>query len=133
MDDLRRMTGIKSATLSGAERISKTCFYGLLVGLGCYLLTAMVFAGPLRGGKSSAVAAAGSQTEVPSVTFTLDFPGSEPDHYSIQVDGNGRASYESTAKLTPDSDDKDAFELNFEVSEAGRKKIFDLAACARHF
>jgi hypothetical protein len=127
------MTGIKSPPMIGAEPISKTCFCGLLVGLGFYLLMAMAFTGPLLAAESSAAAGAGSQTQVPSVTFTLDFPGSEPDHYSIQVDANGRAAYESTAKLSPDSDDKDAFELNFEVSAAGRKKIFDLAARAHYF
>jgi hypothetical protein len=87
---------------------------------------------PLLPGQSSAGDGARSQG-VASVTFSLDFPGSEPDHYSVQVAADGRASYESTAKIDPDSDDKDAFQLNFTVSEAARKKIFDLAARARYF
>src|SRR5207253_1041113 len=27
-----------------------------------------------------------SQTQLPSISFTLDFPGSDPDHYSFKVD-----------------------------------------------
>ncbi|PYX91474.1 MAG: hypothetical protein DMG71_20085 [Acidobacteria bacterium] len=69
----------------------------------------------------------------PVVTFTLDFPGSDPSRYAIQVPREGDASYDSRAKLSPDSDDTDAFHLDFKISEAMRKKIFDLTAHAGYF
>jgi hypothetical protein len=115
----------------GAERISRTCSRGSLLPLAFLIATAIVITVPLLQGQSSAPP--GKQDVLPGVTFTLDFPGSEPDHYSIRVDANGRASYESTAKLSPDSDDKETFQLNFTVSEAARKRIFDLAARAHYF
>jgi len=71
--------------------------------------------------------------EVPVVRFTLDFPGSDPSHYAIQVSREGDASYDSTAKLSPDSDDTDAFHLDFKVSDAMRKRIFELTARAGYF
>ena len=116
-----------------AERISKIAPRKSLLGVEFCLLIAICFRGPLLGAQSSPELAARSQTGVPSVTFSFDFPGSDPDHYSIQVDADGHASYQSAAKINPDSDDRDTFELNFTVSEAVRKKIFDLAARARYF
>lgn len=73
------------------------------------------------------------QTIVPTVTFTLDFPGSEPDHYVISVSEDGRASYDSDGKLSPDSDGSDTFHLDFTVSQAGRTRVFDLAKRAHYF
>jgi hypothetical protein len=67
-----------------------------------------------------------------TVTFTLDFPSSEPDHYLISVDSNGRASYESNGKLSPDAQG-DAFHLDFALSPATRARIFDLAKRAHYF
>ena len=42
-----------------------------------------------------------------SVSFSLDFPQSIPDHYEISVASDGQASYDSTGKLTPDSEPGD--------------------------
>jgi hypothetical protein len=66
------------------------------------------------------------------VTFTLDFPGSEPSHYVISVSSDGHSSYESDGKLSPDSD-ADPFHLDFSVSPETSKAIFDLAKRARYF
>ena len=67
------------------------------------------------------------------VTFTLDFPGSQPGHYSLQVCSDGKARYESTGKPFPESDQSDNFEYEFTVSPATREKIFDLSAKAGYF
>ena len=37
-------------------------------------------------------------TAVPTVTFTCDFPGSEPDHYVVSVSDDGNAMYDSNSK-----------------------------------
>jgi len=73
-----------------------------------------------------------SAQEVAAVTFTLDFPGSEPSHYVISVSSDGHSAYESDGKLSPDSE-ADPFHLNFSVSPATSKTIFDLAKRAHYF
>jgi hypothetical protein len=66
------------------------------------------------------------------VTFTLDFPGSEPSHYVISVSSDGHASYESDGKLSAESE-ADPFHLDFSVSPATSKTVFDLAQRAHYF
>jgi hypothetical protein len=66
------------------------------------------------------------------VTFTLDFPGSEPSHYVISISSDGHSSYESDGKLSPDSS-ADSFRLDFFVSPATSKTVFDLAKRAHYF
>jgi hypothetical protein len=73
------------------------------------------------------------QTVVPAVSFTLDFPGSEPDHYVISLSEDGRTSYDSDGKLSPDSEAGDTFHSEFTVSEAARARVFDLAKRAHYF
>ena len=68
-----------------------------------------------------------------SVTFTLDFPNSNPDHYSISVQSDGHAKYESTGKISEESEDRDTYQTEFTFSEATRTRIFDLAAQAHYF
>jgi hypothetical protein len=72
-------------------------------------------------------------TKTATVSFTLDFPQSIPDHYSISVSADGHAEYNSTGKLTPDSEPPDPFHLDFTISPSTRQKIFDLAAKAKYF
>ena len=72
-------------------------------------------------------------TAVPTVIFTLDFPGSEPDHYVISVSEDGRSSYDSDGKLSPDSEGGDSFHADFTMSQAGRARVFDLAKRAHYF
>ena len=81
----------------------------------------------------SAVALAQESKPLATVTFSLDFPQSIPDHYVLTVSSDGRAGYDSTGKLTPDSDPADPFHLDFTISAANREKIFDLAAKAKYF
>jgi len=66
------------------------------------------------------------------VTFTLDFPGSEPSHYVISVSSDGHSSYESDGKLSAESE-ADPFHLDFSVSPATSKTVFDLAKRAHYF
>lgn len=68
-----------------------------------------------------------------SVSFTLDFPASQPGHYSIQVESDGEARYESTSRVSTESSDTDTFAYEFTVSPATRDRIFDLSAKARYF
>jgi len=75
-----------------------------------------------------------SQTQAPAaITFTLDFPDSQPEHYSIRVPSDGSAHYQSSGRLSPDSDETDSFDLDFAVSAETRLKIFELAAKAGYF
>lgn len=79
------------------------------------------------------ISAHSQQTIGPTVSFTFDFPGSDPDHYAISVSEDGSASYDSTSKLNPESAAGDAFHSDFTVSQAARAKVFDLARRAHYF
>ena len=77
-----------------------------------------------------------SQTEaqLPAVlTFTVDFPASQPEHYSIRVPSDRSAHYQSSGRLSPDSDDRDSFDLDFTLAPETLQKIFELAAKADYF
>ncbi len=67
------------------------------------------------------------------VTFTLDFPSSQPEHYSIRIPSDGEARYQSSGRVSADSDESDSFDLNFTLTAETRQKIFDLAAKAGYF
>jgi len=81
----------------------------------------------------SATALAQESKPSATITFSLDFPQSIPDHYVLTVSSDGRAGYDSTGKLTPDSEPTDPFHLDFTISPANRERIFDLAAKAKFF
>ena len=66
------------------------------------------------------------------VSFTLDFPDSEPSHYEIAVSSDGHSTYDSDGKLSPDSEG-DPFHLDFSVSSETSRRIFDLAERAHYF
>jgi hypothetical protein len=70
--------------------------------------------------------------ESSAVTFTLDFPGSEPSHYVISISSDGHSTYDSDGKLSPESD-PDPFHLDFSVSPETSKTVFDLAKRAHYF
>jgi hypothetical protein len=73
------------------------------------------------------------QTETAAVTFTIDFPTSQPEHYSIRVQSDGAARYQSSGRLSADSDVTDSFDYSFSVTPETRQKVFDLAAKAGYF
>ena len=81
-----------------------------------------------------AVTASLAQQSPPAtISFSLDFPQSIPDHYVVTVSSDRHATYDSTGKLTPESDPGDPFHDEFTVSPDTCKKIFDLAAKVKYF
>ena len=68
-----------------------------------------------------------------TVTFSLDFPNSDPERYSITVQSDGHARYECSARISSDSEDRENYQTEFTFSEATRARIFDLAAQAHYF
>jgi hypothetical protein len=70
--------------------------------------------------------------ELAVVAFTLDFPGSQPDHYVISISSDGHSTYDSNSKLSDDSEG-DPFHLDFVVSGSAREQVFDLAKRAHYF
>ena len=74
-----------------------------------------------------------TQSPVPTLTFTLDFPGSQPDHYSLRVASDGKGQYESRTKLSDESEDEDSFKYDFKISPATTQKMLALAAKAGYF
>jgi hypothetical protein len=67
------------------------------------------------------------------ITFTLEFPASDPERYSISVTNDGHGKYECSAKTAPESDERETYLAEFELSPAGRARVFDLAAQAHFF
>jgi hypothetical protein len=68
-----------------------------------------------------------------TVTFTFDFPGSQPEHYSLQVESSGKGHYESSGKWAPDSGESDSFSCPFVLSAAMSQRVFLLTAKANYF
>jgi hypothetical protein len=68
-----------------------------------------------------------------TVTFTFDFPGSDPEHFVLSVQSDGHSTYDSNGKLTPQSEDGDPFHFEFTISQPSRDHIFDLTKRAHYF
>ncbi len=68
-----------------------------------------------------------------TVTFSLDFPKSDPERYSITVQSDGHARYECSARISDESEDRESYQTEFTFSDATRARIFDLAAQAHYF
>jgi hypothetical protein len=66
------------------------------------------------------------------ITFTLDFPHSNPEHYSIAVDSTGHARYECTGNVAQDAEEQ-TYRVEFEVSAGNRGRIFEWAKQAHYF
>jgi len=77
--------------------------------------------------------AAYGQGPTASVSFKLDFPGSNPSHYEIVILSDGKGSYTSNGKLDENSDPPDPTPLQFATSENIRAQVFDLAKRAHYF
>ncbi len=76
--------------------------------------------------------AGGGSASTATVTFTLDFPESNPQHYSIAVDATGHARYECAGKVVEESNEE-SYQTQFEVSAGSRGRIFEWAKQARYF
>lgn len=68
-----------------------------------------------------------------SITFTFDFPGSQPDHYEVVVNADGHATYDSTGKSDSVGEQGEPFHLNVTLSSSTSERIFDLAKRANYF
>ncbi|MGA8152049.1 MAG: hypothetical protein WB952_13940 [Terriglobales bacterium] len=68
-----------------------------------------------------------------TVSFTCDFPGSDPSHYGISVSSDGHASYVSDGKLARDSEPDAPFTQDFTLPAASVAHIIDLAKQAHYF
>jgi hypothetical protein len=66
------------------------------------------------------------------ITFTLDFPQSNPAQYSIAVDATGHARYECTGTVAENSDPQ-VYRLEFEVSASTREKLFEWTKQVKYF
>ena len=93
----------------------------LLGGVFAALVSACVLSFPARAADSA------------TVNFSFDFPNSSPEHYSLKVDKDGHAHYESVGKASDESDDRQTYQTDCELSDATRVRIFDLAAQAHYF
>ena len=97
-----------------------------------WLLICSSFAGAQS--QFAASGEAGGPAQSPSVvTFTLDFPNSVPEHYAIRIPSAGAGHYESSGRLSSDSDVADSFDFDFTISTETRSKILALAAKAGYF
>jgi hypothetical protein len=90
----------------------------LLAAVGCVLLALL---SPVRAADSA------------TVTFSLDFPGSDPEHYSLSVQADGRARYECRGRISQDSNETESYQTEFKFSDATRAQIFDLTEQAHYF
>ena len=74
-----------------------------------------------------------------TITYTQDFPGSDPSHYAISISSGGHARYEGNGRLITSSrysnDDSvpDTEQLEFTASPSLIAKIFALAKRAHYF
>lgn len=74
-----------------------------------------------------------SQGASPRITFTFDFPQSEPAHYVLSVTADGQARYESSGKISPEAESSDPFVFEFVMSPQTRTQVFDLAGRVHYF
>ena len=73
------------------------------------------------------------QPRSPAVSFTLDFPNSNPSHYEITIFKDGKGSYTSNGQLSHDAQPADPEVLEFAISDQVRQQVFDLAKRAHYF
>jgi hypothetical protein len=79
-----------------------------------------------------------AQDQPATVTFSLDFPHSDPSHYVISISSNRTASYEGNGRLTPvpngsNPDPEPASRVEFTASDDLVRRVFDLAKQANYF
>ncbi|MBV9341462.1 MAG: hypothetical protein JO159_11315 [Acidobacteria bacterium] len=95
--------------------------------------TRVILLAALTVALSSLAAAADQEAGTAKVSFTLDFPDSNPSHYEIIVNREGHGSYRSNGQLSQESEAVDPQTLEFTLSEKVRQEIFDLAKRAHYF
>jgi hypothetical protein len=70
---------------------------------------------------------------LPTVTFSQDFPGSDPEHYSITIASDGHGGYQSNGKLAIQREAGAEDGFDFVLSPGTTRQIFDLAKRAHYF
>jgi len=66
------------------------------------------------------------------VSFTLDFPASTPAHYSVEIQSDGKAHYESRSKgFRPNLKRPTVLIMTSRFHPAARERIFELTAKGR--
>jgi hypothetical protein len=98
----------------------------------CFAVGVVAIAAMSSAPSMAQQAANGSAASAATLTFTLDFPRSNPEHYSIAIDSSGHGRYECTGRVAEDSEDE-AYQSEFQVSAANRERVFSLAKQARYF
>lgn len=83
------------------------------------------------------------RTTAPTITFTCDFPGSEPAYYEITVSPDGHGSYSSRSNPSALHDPakssdaaletEESYRTDFNIPESTSTQIFDLAKHANYF
>lgn len=74
-----------------------------------------------------------------TITYTQDFPGSDPSHYMFSIGSDGHSHYEGNGRLiaaskySTDDSVPDTEQLDFTASSALIAKVFDLAKRANYF
>jgi hypothetical protein len=74
-----------------------------------------------------------AQASIPSIFYTQDFPGSDPQHYAITIHADGSGSYQSDGRLTSQGASGEMSSLSFSISPESCKRIFTLAKKAHYF
>ncbi len=74
----------------------------------------------------------GAAASAAAITFSLDFPRSNPEHYSIEVDATGHARYECSGRVVEDAEEQ-LYRAEFELSAGSRERIFEWAKRAQYF
>ncbi len=86
-----------------------------------------------------------AQQATPVVTFTCDFPGSDPAHYEVSVWSDGHGAYSARSKPLSSSDSdvstdppspreaSEVYRADFSVPQSTVSRIFDLAKRAHYF
>jgi hypothetical protein len=122
-----------SSIRASLVRAFRLCGFLIFPGIGWRAVGVGMLAVAAMSGPSIAQQTANSVATSPAtVTFTLDFPQSNPEHYSIAVDASGHASYECTGTIAEDSEKQD-YRAEFEISAGNRERIFTLAKQAGYF
>jgi hypothetical protein len=69
----------------------------------------------------------------PTVTFTYNFPESDPVYFAVVVNALGQAAYESRGVSSISGEPREPFMMRFTISEENRSRIFELAGRAGYF
>jgi hypothetical protein len=105
--------------------------------MGSMRMVSRRLASMVAGALFLAIPALGQQAA--TISYTQDFPGSDPSHYMISISSDGHARYEGNGRLIAPSkystDDSvpDSEQLDFTASKSTVDKVFDLAKRANYF